>query len=310
MADISDVEQSLVDLVSGIVYPSGSASPSALPAAAPARIRRGWPLPAELDADLLAGLSNVTVWPRGGVEHNTTRYPVDYQEVSRATATLTCTVQDNQFTIGGTNNPAVRQFITVQVGPRVVVSYDPLDTDTLPMIAAQFVSLLAAQGVPAAAVGAVVTLQTGMSLRATVGVDANQIAEIRRQETMIQITLWCPTPALRDALAKLVEPVLAKTTFLVMPDQSATRLRYHMAVLSDDGDKIRLYRRDLIYTVEYATTLADVATEVTSVNAGVISNNGAGGIAPAVPANYPFPPPSPHVTLPSKTPPYTPLVPN
>lgn len=61
----------------------------------------------------------------------------------------------------------------------------------------------------------------------------------------------------------MIDAALAFTTFLTMPDGSAARLRYRNSAMSDDLQKDCLFRRDLFYSVEYATTQTEAETQVT-----------------------------------------------
>lgn len=276
MADISDVEQAIVSLISDVVYPSGTSQPSIVRdkdgSTVGVRVYRGWPQPASLDSDLAAKIVNISVFPRGSVERNTTRYLTDYQEISRQTATFTAVVADSAVIIGGVYDAAISQFVTVLVGPRIAVSVAVAANDTPATVAASLAALLSAQGVGATVAGSVVTVHSSAFLVATVGVNGEQMLETRRQQTQVLITLWCANPAIRDNAGRVIEPFLADATFLTLADGSAARFRYHGTVSSDTGQKIQTYRRDLIYDVEYATTKTDSATEVTAVTIG--SKNG------------------------------------
>jgi len=314
MADLSDVEQALVNTITGLVYPSGPSAPSAVlndtGAPMPVRIYRGWPVASALDADLAAGVMNVSVFSRPNTERNTTRFPPDYQVVSIETATVAATVNAaGQVVITGAGSATVTQWVTVLAGTRIAVAYAVLAADTPASIAAALAGLLTAAGQPATAALGVVSL-TGSAayLAAMAGVTASQAAEWRRQEPQIQISFWCPTPASRDNAVKLVDPVLAKTTFLTLPDDFQARLRYHNTVTMDGAEKVVLYRRDLIYTVEYATTDLDTAWQVTAPGTNVQGSQAPLGGAP-VTVNYPPPPqPAPAPNL-WPGPPYTAVVP-
>lgn len=289
MADISDVEQAIVNLAASVLYPNGPAQPSALPGHAPVVVHRGWPLSTDLDRDLPAGKSHVSVWPKGGTERNVTKYPEDYQELSRDTPSLTVSVQSNKITIGGTVNTAVPQFVTIQIGPRFVASYVPVAGDTPASIAFNISQLITAQFALAIASGATINVQTGSPIRSIVGVTGVQISELKRQVTQLQITIWAPSPDIRDAIAKLLDPAFADNKFLTLADGSAGFFRYDVTLLSDMVDREHLYRRDIIYTVEYGTTKTDGAFEVTSVGIGVDANDGSFGIAPPVNVTAPEP---------------------
>src|SRR5258708_28535358 len=92
MSDLSDVEQASVNTITGLVYPTGSANPSAVlndsMAPMPGRIYRGWPISANLDADLAAVIMNISVYARNGTQQNTTRFHPHYHTVTPETATL------------------------------------------------------------------------------------------------------------------------------------------------------------------------------------------------------------------------------
>lgn len=99
--------------------------------------------------------------------------------------------------------------------------------------------------------------------------------EQKRQERQIQITCWCPTPALRDALAGPLDLALAENDFITASDQSAVRLRYARTSRSDEGEKVQIFRADLFYTVEYPTASVTTVPETTSIVVTTTINNGA-----------------------------------
>jgi hypothetical protein len=323
MADLSDVEQSIVNIIAALVYPTGTGNPSAVLNDAgqpmPVRLYRGWPISAALDADLAApapGMPdtrtvNISVQTRNGTEKNTTRFHPDYQTITLEAATVAATVNAlDQVVITGAGAAGIVQWVTVLVGTRVVVAYNVLAADTPTTIAAGLASLLTAAGVPAtSSVGTVSLTGSAPYLNAQVGVTGAQAAEWRRQETQVQITMWCPTPVVRDNAAKLVEPTLAKTTFLTMPDSFQARFRYHNTIQFDGGEKVALYRRDLIYSAEYATTDLDTAWQVTAIDDNVMGSQAPLGGAPRNDNYLPSAPlvnPTPNVW---PGPPFNPVVP-
>jgi hypothetical protein len=289
MADLSDVKQGLVALIGGIVYPAGITQPSAVlngaGGFAALRIFRGWPISAKLDADLAAGIADISVFSRGITETNTTRYPVDYQTISHQTPTVSATVLNNTVTIAGAYDATITQFITLLIGPRIVISYAPVQGDTPATIATAIAALISASFAVASASGPVITMASSALIKAVIGTSGVQLAEVERQKIQIQITLWCPTPAIRDNLAKLIVPALALQTFITMPDTSACRLRYNNTVVSDAAEKSQLYRRDLIYTAEYATTVTDVGFDVNVITINSTVSNSDFGVAPPTSSN-------------------------
>ncbi len=263
MADLIDVENALVALAAAAVYPNGTSQASAIAGAVPCKVYAGWPTESQLDADLAAGTVHATVYPLQ-VERNTTRFLADWQQQAVNTPTLTLAANGQQITLAGTipptNNPHV---LSVLVNGLPYV-YQVLATDTISSAAAALAALIAA-GVPGTTSAAgVITVAAGGRIGALqVGVTGTSIREVRRQERSFQITLWAHTPAARDSMAALIDGALAPLRFITLADGTAARLIYRQSYISDMLQKARLYRRDLVYSVEYATTQVETDTQIT-----------------------------------------------
>lgn len=272
MADISDVESALVTLAAAALYPNGTSQPSAV--TAPCRVFRGWPDSATLTADLQAGKVNVSVYP-SDVFQNITRYNQSYQVASLPATTVTATVSGQTVTIGGTIFSP--QNVAVLVNGKSVV-YPVQANDTLNAIATGLATLLSTAGIPATSTGAVVTVPSalGGQFVARVGMIATLIRETERQKRNIVVTVWAPTPALRDSVAKVLVPMFAALNRLSMPDGSAAirRIAYDH---SKDLPKEFLYRRDVAYAIEFGTTdtmsAAQVLVERLQIKGGNDTNN-------------------------------------
>lgn len=269
MADLSDVEDALVALASGVIYPTGTSNPSAV--GVPAQVYRGWPKQSDLDRDLKAGKLTVTVFSRPGTERNTTRYPRDWQELTAPVHTLTVSVALNVITLGGT--PTVGQWVTAVIAG-VPFAYAVIAGDLLADIATKLGALIGAvYGV--SVTGPAITVTTGHPIVARIGATGTSAMETRRQVRQFQITFWCPTPASRDLAAALVDNVLADMNFLTLSDGFAGRLLYVATMVDDKAQAQNLYRRDLIYSVDYPTTKTEADYEITS-----IVENVQGGVSP------------------------------
>jgi hypothetical protein len=261
MADLTDVANALVSAIAAIVYPSGTGSPSI--AATPIVVYQGWPNPQQLDADLATGKCHVSVYPRPE-ERITTRYAPDWKPTTLNTPTLTLTIVGQTFVLAGTVPPAGNPHNVMAFANGKPYVYATLVSDTLASIATALAALISVDIGAASAAGAVVTLPNSARLNgARVGVTGSSTREVRRQERLFQIGIWCDTPAHRDAIAQAIDSVLAFTTFLTLSDQSAGRLIYKNSLVSDLFQKDRLYRRDLMYTVEYGTTQTETDTQIT-----------------------------------------------
>jgi hypothetical protein len=265
VADVADVTNTLVSLISSVIYPNGGGSPSAI--GFDANIFPGWPDPSLLDANLNAipSVSSVSVYPRPE-EHNTTRFMDTWQEISRNTATLTLTAVGQNVTVGGTvPNPITSnpQNVVIFVNS-VPYVYGVQQGDTTATIAAALCALIAAAVPGTSVAGAAITLPALARIGALrVGITGVAVEEIRRQQKLFQIAVWSATPLARDKIAAAIDVVLAGTFFLTLPDQSAARLIYVRNLESDALQKDRLYRRDLFYSVEYPTLDVETETEIT-----------------------------------------------
>lgn len=266
MADLSDVLTQLQTLVVQAVYPSGTGSPSV--AGVPIKVFPGWPLPQVLDADLAAGAVQVSIFPTDG-EKNTSRYPKDWQPFSVPAATITATIAGQTVVLAGSVTPAVPTNVSIEVsGLAYVYAVQTADTPT------SIATALAALIPGASSSGATLTLSASSALAAArVGVTGTATREIRRQQRQFQITVWAPTPALRDQVTQPIDAKMAALSFLTMPDTYAARLIYHGTRMVDGQEKANLYRRDLIYSVEYATTQTTGATQITQQQIGVTQLN-------------------------------------
>jgi len=121
-----------------------------------------------------------------------------------------------------------------------------------------------------------------VSLVGRVGTFGNNIRELKRQRRHVQISLFANTPNQRDQIGSFIDPVLAANEFICLADGTAGRLRYVSSPHDDTVQKEILYRRNLIYSVEYGTTqtrsdpqIIVPATGISSVP--TISPDGAGG---------------------------------
>lgn len=263
MADLSDVETGLAALIAGALYPAGTDQASA--AGVPVLVYPGWPNAAGLDADLAAGKAHVTVFPTT-VERNTSRYPRDWQEQSTATTTLTLTVQGQMATVGGAMPAPFTPHVLGLIVDGEPYPYQVQPTDTLVSIATALAALVGGDVSGVGVAGAVITMPAGARIDAArVGVTGTAIRELRRQQREFRITVWADTPAHRVAVGTVVDVALAQVDRMTLPDGTSARLLYHATQDSDGQQKARLYRRDFVYSVEYATTQTDTASQVTQV---------------------------------------------
>ena len=259
MADLSDVESVLASSAAALLYPAGTGSPSAVGVAV--KVYPGWPNGATLDADLRATVPtcHVSIYPRPE-ERNTTRYsPADWKQVSKQTPALVLAIVGQTVTLSGVNPGASNPHVLALIVNGLPYVYAVLPADTLATAATALAALVPG----ATAAGAVVTMPASARLLAArVAVTGTSLREVRRQERLFQIAVWADTPAHRDAISQLLDAAFADLRWLTMPDGTGARLIYKSSAVSDMLQKDCLYRRDLFYTVEYATTITEVETQI------------------------------------------------
>ena len=248
MPDQSVVEATLARQVETALYPDGPAAPSLL--ARNIRIYRGWPNAAALDADLAAGTVHVSVFPEPAHQRDTTRYPADYALAAPVAPTLTVTTTPTSATFAGDAQPGQLAGLLID---NTAAVHRTQQADTPELVAAILAAGLAATRFVLIA-GATVTVPGARRLTARIVADQPARAELRRQRQLFRLSAWCPDPVTRDACAAAIDIALAARSFLAFPDGTFGHLRFHATAVFDRHQDASLYRRDLVYAVEYATT--------------------------------------------------------
>lgn len=265
MADLTDVSNALVALVAQVLYPNGTAQPSIT--GVPTLVYAGWPTASQLDADLAGlpggtGRMHVTVFPTS-TEKNVTRYFPDWQPKTQNAATLALSVAGQAITISGT--VSTPQNVAVLVDGSAY-TYAVQAGDTLTSIATALAALIPG----ATNAGAVITVPDGHPIRAArAGGSGTLQRETKRQMRVMQMTVWADTPDNRSATAAAIDSALSGIERIALPDGTLARMIYKAAHENDALQKAALFRRDLLYSVEYATTQVTDATEVVVVQENI-----------------------------------------
>jgi len=253
MADQADVETALAALVANALYPNGTAAAGAV--ANLCRVYRGFPTSPALDADLAAGAVNVSVAAANSPVKNVTRYPRVWRTVAPVPATLTVTVAAQTASFAGAC--AVGQLAGVAANG-ALFPYAVQASDTPATVASNLAALLRAAGWLVDYAGSTISVPGASLFTARVVNGAGALQEIKRQEQDFRISLWCPDPASRDAVAPVIDEALAAQKFIALADGSYGRLIFSGSEAQDNAADATLYRRDLTYSVEYPTTLAQI----------------------------------------------------
>jgi hypothetical protein len=253
MADQSDVETALAAIVANALYPNGTSVASAVGTAC--RIYRGFPVAQALDADLSAGVVNVSITAGGEALKNVTRYPRQWRAEKPVTQQLNVAVQGQSATFSGTC--ALGQLAGVMVND-TQFSYAVQASDSPATVASNLAAQIRTGGwiVDYAASTLGVPNAEQFTARVVTGVGALQ--EIRRQVQDFCVSVWCPDPATRDDVVPVVDIALADLNFIPLADGSYGRVKFVDETTEDSNADAYLYKRNLIYSVEYPTTLAQM----------------------------------------------------
>jgi len=277
MADLGDVADTLVNLISAALYPNGVSAGS--PVGVNFRIYRGHPGPDVLESDMQAGFSDaagawalqtpsarivhICVNPRPGVARVVPPYVFAPPSAPTIPAeTITATVSGQTVTIGG----------TVSAGQGVAVAQNGLaagavagSTDTAATLATALAASLVSAGIAGTtASGAVVTLPGTAQVQAGGFVQAVTLQEVRRQIQVYEVTLYVPGRDLRDTVSAALTPVVPSMRRISLADGTAGLLDTVSPIEVDDDkpEKALLFIRKLYYGVEFPTMLPTNAATV------------------------------------------------
>ena len=99
------------------------------------------------------------------------------------------------------------------------------------------------------------------------------VLELRRQTRLFRVSVWAGNYARRDAVASVIDAGLAAVSRLTLVDGSVAVITYDTSVQDDDQQQAGIYRRDLFYALNYATTqvmaMTVISATVTDVTVGV-----------------------------------------
>ena len=262
MATLSDLRAAIAQLVGELLYPGGvpaGSNPPSPVAGVPVCVFQGWPERGAVDADLAAGLVNVSVYAQGGGV-NTSRYPVEDVPIALTPPTLSWTIAGTEATLAGT--VATPQNVGLLVDGRAYL-YGVQAGDTPASIAASLAALVAAVQ-PASATGPVVSIPGSRSIIGRAGGTATTLREVGRQTVVLEVAIWAPSEASRNAVGSAIEPGLRDIRRLPLPDRSIAMVRFVDVADSDVSALAGLYPRTMRIEAEYASTVTGSAAQILS----------------------------------------------
>lgn len=265
MADLSDVSNMLVAQIAAYLYPSGTGTPASPVVGFPVRIYAGWPQPETLASDLAAGTGHISVYPTD-TEKPLLATVRDWQIQSLPAPTITASVAGQVVTLGGTVSAG--QNVAMLVNDKAYV-VSAQTGNTLASLATALAVLISAD-TPATANAGAVTVPAANSLNARVGTTGTMIRQLRRQQKTFQITAWANCDGPRNQLGQAIDQAIEPLSRAALPDGSIAVLHYRRSRQDDGMQKQRIYRRDVFYAVDYATTQTTSATSVVASQGAVV----------------------------------------
>ena len=214
----------------------------------PIKIYRGWPANKTLNADLAAGTQIVTVFTQPNSTHNTSRYARIWRTIAETAPRLTVSVSDDTAVFAGSGGGGQSVGLIVN---GVAYAYSLTDEDTPESAAAELAALIPS----ASAAEGIITIADTSKLQARVVGSSTAEMETRRQRQGFLISTWCSTPAGRDKLTSIINTALSVVDWLPLADGTIGRLLFEGTMETDQSENANLYRRTLVYTVEYPTTI-------------------------------------------------------
>ena len=246
MADTSDVENAIVNLLAASFYPNGTGNPSVV--GNTVNVMRGWPTEADISQAQKNSIVLVRVFAVGGFSRDATRYNRLWLDAPATASTLIATLVGYTITFSGT--PAVGQFVGI-TSNNIGYSYAVALGDTLSSIAASF-----AAAIPGAtSVGAVLTLPIlGAKPTVDVQVLGDSSIEAARVNQIFNVASWSPTPAIRDSVMSLELAALSYNYRFTLSDSVssiATLMDIDATGPEDVPSRAQVWRRDLRLTIDF-----------------------------------------------------------
>ena len=287
MADISDVTSYLVSAATAAVYPNGTVQPSV--AAMDVRLFEGWPLPDQLDLDLNGKtlvnnvpvartngpLANISVFPMLGATLASYQIQDNTKVISYPTFGLVVSIVGGVINVSGTPNSG--EYLTVIADANAFSATGASAAAVISALAAFFATKYS--GV--SSTSSTLTIPYGRTLVVRQGGQGVLGKVTHRQRQSVMVTVWSPTHEVRSILSAAVDNAIKANFKVAMPDTSQILILYNRTNVIDDKQMTTLYRRDLVYDVEYATVLQFPGFVVTTVDVSVANFNSS-LVAPAV----------------------------
>ncbi|WP_039661538.1 MULTISPECIES: hypothetical protein [Pantoea] len=255
MASLDDVARFLARRVAEVVYPGGSRLPGIVNAAV--KIYPGWPVPGDLQQDIDNGGVHISVWPLPAERKINTALGRLCRVIAKGKPTLQFTVNGSSISVAGMASALTN--VQVSLNGKAFTFHFPKGTTT-----EQAISELSAALPKSFTVLSSVCILMAERLSVSVTTAGTAVKELRRQIKDFQITVWAPAPGLRERIGSAIDAALSEQCHIDLNDGAPAQLLYARQFDSDRSENWHVYRRDLIFSVNYATTQVISAPEVIS----------------------------------------------
>lgn len=262
MIDLSDIENAFVASLGQKL--TGSASVGNPPAARPnivgvkdargqtveIRIKRGFPVSSAIDEDMAAGRVVIIVGPEQGM----TRIlkPLRSPPVVTHTVPITMSVEVTDPTVAINGLGTAGQVVGIGVG-NTGYAYRCVGGETASAVAQNLASQINGAQVSQNQI----YVPGGHKLIAGVVSDSFTSVEVARQVQAFRIAIYAPTPALRDAIGRLIAPTLMQVRRFEL-EYGVTNAPKYLNVWTDDTTaKVDIFKRVERWEVEYPTNAVE-----------------------------------------------------
>ena len=269
MADIGDVTALLASMANAACYPHGATAPTVTGGTKDIHVNEGWPLPESLDALIAAGQTAVSVLPLRLSAPAVFQVLDEVYVLVPAAHGLAATIAGGTVTVTGA--PGLTEYLTITADGRR--SYSRLGASTAAILSAIAVDA-ASDYAGVAVVGNAITFPT-TRLSVQIGAAATLGRVTHRQRQSVMITVWAPTPALRNTVGAAIDVAMKAVNRLTFPDTSQGLMVASHSEQRDERQVASIYRRDIVFNVDYATLDVFQGWEITSVNPTLDAGAGA-----------------------------------
>ncbi|WP_324021806.1 hypothetical protein GC090_20070 (plasmid) [Pantoea sp. JZ29] len=262
MASVGDVCLFIARRVENTIYPGGNRLPGIINAAV--KIYPGWPVPGSLETDINAGGVHISVWPLPAERKINGALGRPWRILPKCEPPLQITVNDNVISVSGVSSALTHVRLKLD-GKDSSFQFRPQTK------AEEVVKILSGAFPHTFTVGRSLYGLNAENISAAVTTAGIAVRELHRQVKDFQVTVWAPSPALRERIGSAIDGTLSEECHIDLNDGVPAQLLYLRQFDSDKAENWHVYRRDLFFSVNFATTQSMTAPEI--INA-VVSLNG------------------------------------